>query len=162
LCPVGTYSHTYITRYNPDYPKIATGATDSSGNKLYLKDNSNNEVVDTLLESYLTDPGDVSTTTKSNTKITETGAYQIVKAKTIPYEWFLTPCPLCKAGFYCDETGTTGITLKACPVGYYCPEGSKEPRACPPGTYNPDTHRMSIYECRLCPFGKYCETEGSI
>jgi ABC-type multidrug transport system ATPase subunit len=35
--------------------------------------------------------------------------------------------PICPRGFYCPDT----ITMKPCEEGFFCREGSKEPRACP-------------------------------
>ena len=65
------------------------------------------------------------------------------------------------------ETGLGGV----CPLGHYCPKGSKAPRQCPPGTYGPQTKlavclscmegyycpgNNSEYESRPCPVGHYC------
>lgn len=65
------------------------------------------------------------------------------------------------------ETGYGGV----CPLGHYCPRGSKAPLQCPPGTYGPQTKlskcftcmegyycpgNNSEYESRPCPKGYYC------
>lgn len=65
------------------------------------------------------------------------------------------------------ETGKGGI----CPIGKYCPEGTFQPRNCPPGTYGPVTKLSACWPCmqgfycpgsnseyssRPCPSGHYC------
>ncbi len=57
-------------------------------------------------------------------------------------------------------------------LGYFCPEGTGNPRDCPQGTYSPDTKLKSRQECKdatpgyysaaaatfqiPCPAGSYC------
>ncbi|OEH77833.1 hypothetical protein cyc_01966 [Cyclospora cayetanensis] len=69
-------------------------------------------------------------------------------------------CDLCPAGYYCDEAGLhLDHPPKDCRKGMYCPEGSVFHTNCPPGTYNPEQNGKSIDDCRMCPAGKYCQTE---
>lgn len=43
------------------------------------------------------------------------------------------------------------------PVGFYCPEGmAYEWRACPPGTYSPDSSLSELSQCKECNGGHYC------
>jgi hypothetical protein len=56
-----------------------------------------------------------------------------------------------------DSTGSE------CPAGYYCPEGSTEPTACPPGTFT-DTRGLtggSGSECTECLSGYFCPLRGA-
>ena len=41
-----------------------------------------------------------------------------------------------------------------CPAGSFCGVGTKEPRLCPAGKYQPDEGKS---ECIDCPKGYYCE-----
>ncbi len=86
------------------------------------------------------------------------------------------PCP---AGRYSDAYGATSVgacsncvagswcplgsqdTLRQCPRGYVCPEGSGAPAPCPPGTYGGD--RTGLYDssqCFPCPAGAVCYISG--
>lgn len=75
----------------------------------------------------------------------------------------------CFAGFFCPRGSTTPEGADSCPTGHYCPTlvdavvctaghycpgvGNLRPRACPPGTYNPDKQKSV---CTLCPSGYVC------
>lgn len=59
----------------------------------------------------------------------------------------VSDCGYCPAGTYCDLEGTT--TPTTCGAGHFCPEGSIEMSACPPGTYNDDTGG-GLYDSRDC------------
>lgn len=52
------------------------------------------------------------------------------------------------------ETGYGGI----CPIAHYCPQGSKAPLLCPPGTYGPVP---KLAECLTCLEGYYCPGNNS-
>ncbi|CAO2591554.1 Putative white-brown complex homolog protein 30, partial [Lemmus lemmus] len=45
-----------------------------------------------------------------------------------------------------------------CPRGFYCPEGSPQPKACGNGTFQPQEAQGS---CELCPVGFYCEVSSA-
>ena len=52
------------------------------------------------------------------------------------------------AGWYCiNET----VNPTICPMGYYCPEGTKfaEEFPCPEGTFNNDTGTRTFYQTAL-------------
>ena len=54
----------------------------------------------------------------------------------------------CLAGFYCTngskQANPNGQSYgNECPPGYYCPQHSYVPLACPKGTYNPDNQRTN-------------------
>jgi hypothetical protein len=49
-----------------------------------------------------------------------------------------------------------------CPKGYYCPQGSIIPTACPAGSYNTQMGAVSISDCTSCSPGYYCEGTGNI
>jgi hypothetical protein len=71
------------------------------------------------------------------------------------------PDGLCDPGFYCIEGAFTaspidGVTGKVCPQGHYCPMGSKYPKNCPAGTYNPSTEKSKPTDCKDCTAGYYC------
>lgn len=106
-------------------------------------------------------------------------------------------CDLCPDGHYCTVSGsaTTILPCKAgfvcfngsdvanptdrvhgyrCPKKHYCPEGSKEPYSCPPGTFADIEGLGACKKCTVghhcpnpsmekplpCPKGYYCDTEG--
>jgi len=73
----------------------------------------------------------------------------------------------CPAGFVClGATGTAAPLDRIndlgyrCEVGYYCPEGSSEQRACPPGTANPAAGATNVSACAQCPAGTFQEQPG--
>lgn len=43
-----------------------------------------------------------------------------------------------------------------CSKGYYCEEATPEEVACPTGTYNPDTTKGNITDCKPCDAGLVC------
>lgn len=43
-----------------------------------------------------------------------------------------------------------------CPAGFYCPEGTRDPVPCPPGTFNPLEGQDELADCRECYAGKAC------
>lgn len=43
-----------------------------------------------------------------------------------------------------------------CPLGYYCPEGSSAPQACPTNTYNDKLGASDLSYCLACPANKIC------
>ena len=66
------------------------------------------------------------------------------------------PTGLCAPGFYCpgeEFIDTRTPSNFTCPAGYYCPEGSDAPVACPQGQFT-EVPGQSL--CDLCPAGFYC------
>ena len=66
------------------------------------------------------------------------------------------------AGHYCPA-GSSSNTENRCPPGYYCAIGSGEVAdlaKCPRGTYNEGYGATSISDCKDCPAGVQCPTEG--
>ena len=65
----------------------------------------------------------------------------------------------CSARYYCPpgQTSATPTSFR-CPRGFYCPEGSPQPRACENGTFQPQEAKGS---CEPCPAGFYCEASGT-
>ena len=60
----------------------------------------------------------------------------------------------CPAGQYCEENSVTGNTISgACPRGYKCPAGIRDPELCQPGTYQDD---LGQSVCKTCVRGNYC------
>lgn len=60
-------------------------------------------------------------------------------------------CLPCTGGHMCYGTTNTAFPTvfsqhrgELCPKGFYCPEGTLEPMACPSGTYNPVEGMSSI------------------
>ncbi|PIK35709.1 hypothetical protein BSL78_27465 [Apostichopus japonicus] len=75
------------------------------------------------------------------------------------------PAGPCDAGFFCltgsnSSSPTFGDDADECPVGHYCPQGTAQPQACPPGTYSPSVRRQAVEECLNCTAGRYCPTYG--
>lgn len=77
---------------------------------------------------------------------------------------------LCAAGYLCitgipkpdpeSEDGILPTHGGPCPIGYYCPEGSSVPTACPPGFFSAILRATSELDCGPCPPGYTC-TVGS-
>ncbi|XP_021231890.1 zonadhesin-like isoform X5 [Numida meleagris] len=67
-------------------------------------------------------------------------------------------CKPCPAGNYCDSPAMT--EPKACPVGFYCGEGSSKPEPCPAGTYSNKKGLSGPSECNPCGHGFYCAAPG--
>ena len=61
-----------------------------------------------------------------------------------------------------SENITVGIAERPAPAGYYAPEGSVAPLACPAGRYSPTEGNPSIAWCELCPYGTFCSGSGLI
>ncbi|XP_028816958.1 zonadhesin [Denticeps clupeoides] len=61
-------------------------------------------------------------------------------------------CWTCPPGWYC-----VGGFQHHCPAGFYCPEGTGYGwRACPVGTYSPQTGLSERSQCIECDGGSYC------
>ncbi|NXR36736.1 WBC30 protein, partial [Zosterops hypoxanthus] len=61
--------------------------------------------------------------------------------------------------FYCSggaqsPTPMDGLTGAPCPLGHFCPQGSRRPQPCPPGSHGPHSRGQ---QCQPCPQGHYCE-----
>ena len=92
-------------------------------------------------------------------------------------------CTPCRAGQYCEESGSTSPTGPCasgyycssgmntsepafvftgiggvCPIGHYCPEGSGAPIGCDPGSYSSTEGHTT---CTLCPPGYYCPVNAT-
>ena len=54
------------------------------------------------------------------------------------------------------------VTGCICFTGYYCPNNTEfaTQYACPVGTFNNVTHRVSVTQCQTCAAGMYCDTTG--
>jgi len=63
----------------------------------------------------------------------------------------VTSCKACPVGFYCPE-GTS--SPNPCPMGYYCPPDSSAPAPCPIGTYGPSEQLNYRENCTSCDRGK--------
>ena len=58
---------------------------------------------------------------------------------------------------YADSaTPNLGDLANICPAGFYCQTGTAEPRACPPGTFNPTPGIIAESDCLPCTGGFYC------
>lgn len=58
----------------------------------------------------------------------------------------------CANGSYCLTNSSTPTPYN-CPPGFQCPEGSAQPKPCPPGTF---TNFTSASKCEVCPDGYFC------
>lgn len=95
----------------------------------------------------------------------------------------VTNCLPCLPGLYCPDEGNALPTLKCtagywcktgshtptpndtsygvrCPNGSYCPVGTPRPINCPAGSYQPDSGKTSLSDCKLCEPGMYCGKSG--
>ena len=62
----------------------------------------------------------------------------------------------CVLGYICAAGSTVSTGSSTCPSGGYCQPGFPTQRACPPGTFNPDTGAKDITSCGSCDAGYYC------
>ena len=80
-------------------------------------------------------------------------------------DWGLTSSDLqnCPDGYVClgsaiHPSNLDDVTIKLCPVGYYCSQANSNPELpCPVNYYNP---KEGQYECQPCPAGHICESTG--
>ena len=114
------------------------------------------------------------------------GAPEPCPEGTFGEKLFLTEeaeCTDCTKGYYCDSVGllqprgacypgyicTGGASVPAptdttgsiCPAGGYCPSGSFEPWACPPGTFASTEGQVDASDCEQCTPGSYCSGSNS-
>jgi len=66
-------------------------------------------------------------------------------------------CTECPRGKYCSGLGESTFTA-TCTAGYYCPNGTAVPIACPAGTSSASLGLSSVDQCVTCPVGFYCTT----
>ena len=69
------------------------------------------------------------------------------------------PSLSCSAGYYCrsgseSSTPTEDSEANECPRGYYCPEQTDEPIACPVSTFSNTLRLQAESECIECTPGK--------
>ena len=86
----------------------------------------------------------------AGTKCLETGISDISLSKRI-----------CDAGKFCKAGLTAESDIIDCPRGRYCEQGTKYPKLCPIGTYNPVEGLSDISGCLACPAGHYCPGFGN-
>ena len=48
-----------------------------------------------------------------------------------------------------------------CPKGYFCPNGTSNPSACPRGRYSGESGLKRETDCQECPPGKFCNVIGA-
>ena len=70
----------------------------------------------------------------------------------------ITPALPCSAGYYCRQGAISAAPLQdsnanECPVGFYCPEQSTEPVACPVGTFSNTLRLHAEGDCTDCTPG---------
>ena len=57
-------------------------------------------------------------------------------------------------------SGTGDGDSNPCPIGYYCPEGSVAPTACPAGHYGTQEKFEAFAQCEKCPANTYQNLPG--
>jgi len=71
----------------------------------------------------------------------------------------VSSCYQCPSGHYCVFMDHT----EACPIGFYCPEGTGyNYSGCPVGTYGDREGLANVSECRQCDGGHYCSGTGKM
>lgn len=73
----------------------------------------------------------------------------------------------CAPGYICLEEADAhkpDITDKAyaCPLGFWCGEGTQSPVLCPIGTFTNTTAAKQVSECTVCQPGKFCNYDSRI
>jgi len=81
--------------------------------------------------------------------------------KFCPEDGLSSPNGSCYAGYYCKGRAVLPNPVDEsygdeCPPGYYCPESTTTPFACPPGTFNNQTKGKRPQDCQPCTGGSYC------
>ncbi|XP_058655214.1 SCO-spondin isoform X4 [Onychostoma macrolepis] len=73
----------------------------------------------------------------------------------------------CEPGFYCTGGSHVATPISSrfgdiCPMGYYCPAGTRHPHEypCPPGTWSNALGAQNVSSCWLCPAGFFCNSSG--
>jgi len=69
------------------------------------------------------------------------------------------PSGKCYEGYYCDQGAVTPTHLE-CTTGHFCPNATKDPVPCPPGSYSPSMGAKDLGTCKPCPSGYYCNRSG--
>ncbi|KAM9299008.1 uncharacterized protein PAF06_016002 [Gastrophryne carolinensis] len=106
--------------------------------------------------------------TYSNTS----GLMSIEECSPCPGGWFCaqpglsSPLGRCAPGYYCTLNAQSpepfdGTSGNLCPVGYFCPAGSRHPLPCPAGSFQPRPGMSSPDSCLACPPGRFCRGEAS-
>ena len=91
------------------------------------------------------------------------------------------PSGFCFPGYFCtgcshsptpnnftiseNENDTNGLIWTGngeCPNGFYCPQGSRVPIACPQGTFSQTRCVTNVTGCELCPSGRFCAFTGPV
>ena len=70
---------------------------------------------------------------------------------------FEEACALCEPGYVCGLLGTTFASRTPAPMGFYAPQGTSVPEACPAGRYNDQVGATSIAACKKCQATSYCQ-----
>jgi hypothetical protein len=65
----------------------------------------------------------------------------------------------CARGFQCPPGSLTAVT-SACPQGYFCSGGPRQP--CPMGRYGPEVATVSAASCQACPAGQYSNATAAV
>ena len=78
-----------------------------------------------------------------------------------------SPSGDCQEGFFCTRGAIESNPLNksygdVCPPGHFCPLGTYQPQACPPGTFNNNTKSSKYHECMPCISGHYCSGSRNI
>eukprot|EP00960_Hanusia_phi_P034309 750985-Hanusia_phi.AAC.8 len=76
-------------------------------------------------------------------------------------------CEPCFAGYVCYGNTTRGDPRslardrgEVCPPGFYCPQGSFQPNACPRGTFRKEAGASKFDECLACPSNSFNNKTG--
>ena len=65
-------------------------------------------------------------------------------------------CNECPSGYFCNYQ----VEPIICPAGAYCGINISKPLLCPSGTYNDETGKNNINDCKKCPLGTYNSNFG--
>ena len=77
-----------------------------------------------------------------------------------PQNKIVHDCTSCDKGYFCSSTGLTTEENSACPMGNYCLQRATSGIPCPYSTYLNKTGAKDVTECKKCPLGYYCSSEG--
>ena len=113
--------------------------------------------------------GDVATSSADGLRVSLEVSCTICEAGTFGGDPDRLECFPCEAGYICNDGATSArpSSLEAdngfpCPRGFYCPDSTEDPIACPAGTYSDVLAASDVSACIACPVGSFSDEAGQV